>query len=62
MKLAVIAPDERRPEPVRILVERLQPVGLGAEEAAAEDVVGVARDLDDLIALGLDREAAGGFA
>jgi hypothetical protein len=43
-------------------VQRLQPVRLRAEEAAAEHVVRVAGDLHDLAVQRLDRQAAGGLA
>ena len=57
-----VAADQRRGQPVRILVELLDPVRLRADEAVAEHVVHVAADRDHLPSLGLDLEAAGGFA
>ena len=36
--------DQRRPDAIRVLVQGLEPVALGADEAVAEDVVGVALD------------------
>src|SRR5581483_5637806 len=46
---AIALTDERRPDPVGILVELLQRRALRADEALAEDVVFVSPDRDDLI-------------
>jgi hypothetical protein len=53
-----VAPDHRRAEAIRILVELLEPVRLGTEEAAAEHVVGIAADRDHLGAAGGDLQTA----
>ena len=57
-----VAADERRGQPVGVLVELLQPVRLGADEAAAEHVVAVAAHGRDPVAVERDLEPAGGFA
>ena len=57
-----VAADERRGQPVGVLVERLQALRLRADEAVAEDVVVVAADRDDLVAAHRHGEAAGRFA
>ena len=44
-----VAPDQRSRQPVGVGVELLDPVGLGADEAVAEDVLGVAAHLDHLV-------------
>jgi hypothetical protein len=62
VQLAVVAAHERRREPVRVLVQRLQAMRLRAQEAAAEDVVLVAADGDDVAARGFDGEPAGRLA
>jgi hypothetical protein len=54
--------DERGAQTIGVLVQRLEPVRLGAEEAAAEDVLLVSADLEDGAVARLDRDAAGGFA
>ena len=60
-KLAV-APYQRRGEAVGVLVQLLQPVSLGTDEAGAEDVIAVAADRGHPLAVEGDLEAAGGFA
>ena len=59
---AVGAAHERRAQAVGVLVQRLQAVRLRAEEAVAEDVVGVAADLHDVAVRRLYRKAAGRLA
>jgi hypothetical protein len=49
-----VAAHERAPKPVGVLVQGLEAVCLGADEAAAEDVVGVAADRLDVAVIGLD--------
>jgi hypothetical protein len=50
--------DQRLAKPVRVLVKRLRRHPLGAQEASAEDVLGVAANLDDPSFGVLDREPA----
>ena len=57
-----VAPDQRGGQPVGVLVELLQPVRLGADEAAAEHVLAVAAHGGHPIAVERDLEPAGGFA
>ena len=57
-----IPPDERSAQPIRVGVEFLQGVGLRTDEAAAEDVVVVAADADDLAATRADLESTGRLA
>ena len=57
-----LAADQRSLQPVRVGVELTDARALRADEAAAEDVVGVAADLDDLVALQLHLETARRFA
>src|SRR5207249_8505034 len=57
-----VAPDERGPQAVRVGVELLQRIRLGADEAPAEDVRLVAPDAHDLPAAAADLEPAGRFA
>jgi hypothetical protein len=57
-----VATDQGCGQAVGILVELLQPVGLRAQEAAAEDVVAVAADRGHLLAVECHLEPAGGFA
>ena len=57
-----VAAHQRGGQPVRVLVELLEPERLGADEAAAEDVVGVAAHRHHLPSLGLDLEPAGRLA
>ena len=54
--------DERRAQPVGVLVQVLQAGRLRADEAVAEDVLLVAADLDDLAPVERHLEAAGGLA
>ena len=54
--------EHRRAQAVRVLVQRLDGDALGAQEAVGEDVVGVAADLDELVALEGQLEPAGGLA
>jgi hypothetical protein len=61
-KLAVRAAQQRRAEPVRVLVQILQRDALGAQEAVREHVLGVAAHLQDLVAAHRHREAAGRLA
>jgi hypothetical protein len=57
-----VATDQRRPQAVRVLVQLLDPVGLRADEAAAEDVGAVAADRHHVMAVRLDLEPARGLA
>ena len=57
-----VAAHERLGQAVGVLVKLLQALRLRAEEAAAEDVVGVAADRDDLVAAHRHRQAAGRLA
>ena len=57
-----VAADEGRREPVGVRVELADAGALRADEAVAEDVVGVAADLDDLAALERHLEPAGRLA
>ncbi len=54
--------QHRRAQAVRVLVQRLDRDALGAQEAVREDVVGVAADLDELVALEGQLEPAGRLA
>ena len=57
-----VAADQGSGEPVRVLVQLLQPVGLGTDEAAAEHVVAVAAHGGHAIAVERDLQPARGFA
>jgi len=59
---AVRASQQRRTQPVGVLVELGDRGALGADEALAEDVVRVAADLHDPVALQRQLEPAGGLA
>jgi hypothetical protein len=55
-------PHERGAQAVGVVVQLLDPEGLGTEEALGEDVVLVAPHLHDIPPLHRDREPAGRFA
>ena len=57
-----VAPHERTPEPVGVVVEVLECRTLRAEEAVAAHVVAVAADPHDTVAVEGDLDAAPGFA
>ncbi len=59
---AVRASQQRRAQPVGVMVELGDRGALGADEALAEDVVRVAADLHDPVALQRQLEPAGGLA
>src|SRR5262249_48107230 len=52
----------RAAQPIGIVVQLLQSVGLRADEAAGEGILLVAANADDRLALDLDGEAAGRLA
>jgi hypothetical protein len=60
--MAVAVPDHRRAQAVRVLVQLLERRALGAHEAAAEDVLRVAPDRDELVAVERQLQAARGLA
>ena len=57
-----LATDQRSPEPIRVVMKRTEVGALGTDEAPAEGVPVVATHAHDLVALDLDREAAGRLA
>jgi len=59
---AVRRAPHRLPQPVRIVIQLLEAVGLRADVAVREWIVLVAAHRENRVALDLDREAAGGFA
>jgi hypothetical protein len=58
---APVAPDQRRRDPVGVIVEGRDARALRADEAGAQDVVGVAANLRDAVVLDRQLEAAGRF-
>ena len=57
-----ISADQRRPQPVGVMVEFAQGGSLGADETAAEGILFVASNPDHPVALDLDRNPASRLA